>query len=118
MGFAHSVEVWHDGMLAGGLYGVSLGNAFFGESMFTSVDNASKVALVTLNAVARRLGFAFIDCQVYTDNLKRFGARFIERQEFMTLLNASLKHSTHQGSWSSLIHDGYDYLECLTGAGA
>ncbi len=117
MGFAHSVEVWNNGSLAGGLYGVSLGNAFFGESMFTNVDNASKIALVTLIAVARRLGFAFIDCQVYTDNLKRFGARFIERDEFIKLLNASLTHSTHKGAWSMLIQDGYDYLQCLNEAG-
>lgn len=117
MGFAHSVEVWQDGTLVGGLYGVSLGNAFFGESMFTQVDNASKIALVTLIAVARKLGFAFIDCQVYTDNLRRFGARFIEREEFINLLQASLQHATHEGSWSSLIYDGYDYLECLNAAG-
>ncbi len=118
MGIAHSVEVWADGRLAGGLYGVSLGNAFFGESMFTRVDNASKIALVTLIAVVRKLDFAFIDCQVYTDNLKRFGARFIERKEFITLLNASLKYSTHKGSWRSLVQDGYDYMECLNEAGA
>lgn len=118
LGYAHSVEVWHYGKLVGGLYGVSLGNAYFGESMFTRVDNASKIALVTLTAVARRLGFIFIDCQVYTDNLKQFGARFIERYEFINLLQASLKNATHNGNWSSLVHDGYDYLACLSEARA
>ena len=73
-GFAHSVETWVDGQLAGGMYGVSLGGVFFGESMFTLVPEASKVALVTLVRQLRVWGFGLIDCQVYTDNLDRFGA--------------------------------------------
>ncbi len=113
MGYAHSVEVWHEGTLAGGLYGVSLGNAFFGESMFTRFDNASKIALVTLVAVLKRLKFSMIDCQVYTDNLERFGARFIERSEFIQRLQESLTHDTKALSWSSFITNGYDYLECI-----
>ncbi|MCX8124517.1 MAG: leucyl/phenylalanyl-tRNA--protein transferase [Spirochaetes bacterium] len=118
LGYAHSVEVWKGAELVGGLYGVSLGKAFFGESMFTKIDNASKIALLTLVAVVRRLGFTFIDCQVYTDNLKRFGARFIAREDFINLLNASLVHQTRKGSWDTMIQDGYDYLQCLNEAGA
>ncbi|MBP8987646.1 MAG: leucyl/phenylalanyl-tRNA--protein transferase [Spirochaetes bacterium] len=113
LGFAHSVEVWHNGQLAGGLYGVSLGNAFFGESMFTLMDNASKIALVTLVTVLRRLEFALIDCQVYTDNLKHFGARFIPRDEFIRLLTMSSGYTTLCGSWSHLVADDYDYMQCI-----
>ena len=98
-GLAHSVEVWQGDMLAGGLYGVSLGGVFFGESMFTRVNNASKVALVRLVAGLRQAGFRLIDCQVTTAHLMRLGAREISRTRFMKELQRGLKSPTRQGVW-------------------
>ena len=92
-GFAHSVEAWQDERLAGGLYGVALGRAFFGESMFSRVSNASKVALVTLVENLRRLDFKLIDCQVRTDHLIRFGAREIPRKLFLDQLEKAVGSS-------------------------
>jgi leucyl/phenylalanyl-tRNA---protein transferase len=89
-GHAHSVEVWAGNELAGGLYGVATGRCFSGESMFTRVPNASKVALVHLVLWLRERGFLFIDCQLYTDHLGSLGARAIARSEFMELLKAAL----------------------------
>jgi leucyl/phenylalanyl-tRNA--protein transferase len=99
-GFAHSVEVWKDNRLAGGLYGVSLGKCFFGESMFTRITNASKVALVALVEHLNPLGFAFIDCQIATAHLTRFGAREISRSRYLDELAQALKAATLQGKWS------------------
>lgn len=90
-GFAHSVEAWHRGELAGGLYGVSRGGCFFGESMFARVDNASKVALVRLVEHLKALSFDLIDCQVTTAHLKQFGAREIPRSQFLGILHESVK---------------------------
>lgn len=81
-GFAHSVECWQDGVLAGGLYGVAIGKVFFGESMFSRVSDASKVALVTLC----RSGYGLIDCQLPSEHLKRMGATDVPRREFMAKL--------------------------------
>ena len=81
-GFAHSVETWLDGELVGGLYGVALGRAFFGESMFTRVSDASKVALVALARQLQYWSFGVIDCQMNTAHLASFGAREIPRAEF------------------------------------
>jgi len=89
-GFAHSVEAWCEGSLAGGLYGVSLGKCFFGESMFSRVSNSSKVAFTGLIRHLHALSFDIIDCQVTTEHLKRFGAREISRSEFLSQLNRSL----------------------------
>ena len=86
LGLAHSVETWQDGELVGGLYGVALGRAFFGESMFSLADDASKVALVQLAELTGKAGFAFIDCQVHTDHLQRQGAEEIPRPRFLQLL--------------------------------
>ena len=82
-GHAHSVETWQDGLLVGGLYGVSLGRAFFGESMFTRVPDASKVALVALVERLRGWEFGVIDCQMKTAHLARFGAREMPRAKFV-----------------------------------
>lgn len=82
LGFAHSVECWKDGHLAGGLYGVALGGAFFGESMFTCVRDASKVALVHLVERLRQNGFVLLDTQFITPHLARFGAVEIPRNEY------------------------------------
>lgn len=99
-GYAHSVESWLDGKLVGGLYGVSLGRCFFGESMFTRISNASSVALVNLVEYLDKLSFGMIDCQVTTEHLMRFGAREIPRSEFLTRLEESLKEPTLKGNWS------------------
>jgi leucyl/phenylalanyl-tRNA--protein transferase len=83
-GFAHSVETWIDGQLAGGLYCVTLGQAVFGESMFTRVPDASKIALAALVAICRRNGVALIDCQQNTQHLASLGAREIARADFVS----------------------------------
>ena len=91
LGFAHSIESWHAGELVGGLYGVALGRAFFGESMFTLKTDASKVAFVHLVGLMRTLDFHLIDCQTTTEHLKRFGAREIPRNEFLQRLTGALQ---------------------------
>jgi leucyl/phenylalanyl-tRNA--protein transferase len=88
-GYAHSVECWRGEQLAGGLYGVSIGRIFFGESMFAQVSDASKVALVRLVQQLRRWGFGLIDCQVHTRHLASLGASAISRQEFTRILETS-----------------------------
>jgi len=99
-GYAHSVEAWHQGELAGGLYGVSLGRCFFGESMFTRINNASNVAFAKLIKHLRALAFDIIDCQITTAHLIRFGAREIPRAVFLKQLKKSLKVPTLKGRWS------------------
>lgn len=86
-GVAHSVETWIDGQLAGGLYGLALGRAFFGESMFARVPDASKIALVHLARTLERRGFGLIDCQVHTDHLASLGAREMPRADFVRRLD-------------------------------
>jgi len=98
-GFAHSVEAWHEGKLAGGLYGVSLGKCFFGESMFTRISNASKVAFVTLVNHLNKLSFDLIDCQVRTEHLIRFGAKEVSRSDFLEQIKKSLNTPTMRGKW-------------------
>jgi leucyl/phenylalanyl-tRNA--protein transferase len=100
IGFAHSVEAWRGDRLVGGLYGVSLGKCFFGESMFTRATNASKVALVALVKHLEALCFAFIDCQIATTHLKRFGAREIPRTQYLDELNKALNTPTLRGRWT------------------
>ncbi len=99
-GFAHSVESYLDGDLVGGLYGVSMGRAFFGESMFSNCSDASKVALAALSGRLTEWSFDFIDCQVTTQHLVRMGAREIARAEFLDRLNDALCHDTYQGVWT------------------
>jgi leucyl/phenylalanyl-tRNA--protein transferase len=99
-GLAHSVEAWMDGQLAGGLYGVSIGRCFFGESMFTRISNASKVALVGLVKYLQSLHFDWIDCQVTTAHLLSFGAHEIPRSRFLDELAIALKAPTLEGRWS------------------
>ncbi|OQY58344.1 MAG: leucyl/phenylalanyl-tRNA--protein transferase [Desulfobacteraceae bacterium 4572_88] len=98
-GFAHSAEAWCDGELAGGLYGLSLGTCFFGESMFTSVSNASKVAFVKFAEHLREMSFEMIDCQVATDHLAHFGAREIPRRLFLKQLKKALRTPGRRGRW-------------------
>jgi leucyl/phenylalanyl-tRNA--protein transferase len=90
MGRAHSVECWRDEKLAGGLYGVALGGAFFGESMFSRESDASKVALVHLVARLKKGGFRLLDTQFVTEHLSQFGAREIHRDGYRELLSSAL----------------------------
>lgn len=100
LGFAHSVETWEDGELVGGLYGVSLGGVFFGESMYASRSDASKVAFVALCAQLQAWGFELVDSQVHTEHIQRFGAEEIERRAYLDLLEEHLKQDTRQGRWA------------------
>ncbi len=90
-GYAHSVECWRDGALAGGLYGLALGGAFFGESMFSRESDASKVALVDLVERLRRGGFCLLDTQFITPHLETFGAVEVPRERYHELLRAALE---------------------------
>jgi len=98
-GVAHSVEAWRDGRLAGGLYGIALGRVFFGESMFAREADASKLAFVAFVEQLARWGFDFVDCQVRTEHLARFGAREWPRAEFLRTLEGTLARETRRGSW-------------------
>ena len=99
LGYAHSVEVWHEGRLAGGLYGVALGKCFFGESMFTWVTNASKTALITLSERLKEKGYWLIDCQMPTDHLISMGAKGIPRASFLEIMKRNEGEKTLCGSW-------------------
>jgi len=99
LGYAHSAESWSDGELVGGLYGVSLGGCFFGESMFTLQPSASKIAFATLVERLVDWEFDLIDCQVHTEHLSRFGASEWPRDRFLRVLAKSLKKPTQRGSW-------------------
>lgn len=101
MGYAHSFEVWEEDHLVGGLYGICLGKAFFGESMFHTVTDASKIALYYLCKTMEDWEFDFIDCQLPTGHLQRLGAKLISRKEFLHLLNQSLDHPNKPGLWSA-----------------
>ncbi len=105
-GYAHSVECWQDGELVGGLYGVSLGRLFFGESMYSAVSNASKVAFVALVKHCQRLGFPMIDCQVTNHHLLSLGAVEIPRKRFKQALEANIPesppYSEYRGNWGQL----------------
>ena len=98
-GHAHSVETWIDGRLAGGLYGVSIGRIFFGESMFSRATDASKVALAHLARQLERWRFGLIDCQMSTPHLESLGAREIARNEFVRALSDLVNYPTRTGAW-------------------
>ncbi len=99
LGHAHSVETWQDGHLVGGLYGVSISGAFFAESMFTRIDDASKVALVRLVCQLHAWNFRLIDCQQSSPHVKRFGAEEIPRSDFIRHLIAALALPDRRGRW-------------------
>jgi len=99
LGLAHSAEVWRDGELVGGLYGVAIGRAFFGESMFSRASDASKVALAHLVRCSAAWGFALIDCQVYTPHLASLGAVEIPRAEFLQRLADAVDQPVAAGAW-------------------
>lgn len=101
MGVAHSAEIKKGEKLVGGLYGVSLGKAFFGESMFSNEKNMSKLAFIRLSQYLERRDYDFIDCQVPTEHLSRLGAKNITRQEYLERLKSSLAKETHVGNWKA-----------------
>jgi leucyl/phenylalanyl-tRNA--protein transferase len=98
-GWAHSAEAWAGGLLAGGLYGVSIGGAFFGESMFARRADASKAAFVTLVRQLRAWGITLIDCQVTSEHLRRFGAQALPREHFLGELADAVEQPTRRGVW-------------------
>ncbi|MDF9798660.1 leucyl/phenylalanyl-tRNA--protein transferase [Catalinimonas alkaloidigena] len=100
LGYAHSVEVWQEDRLVGGLYGVSLGSIFFGESMFSKLSNASKTGFITLAWELQKRNFSLIDSQVHTPHLESMGAEEIPRKKYMNLLRQALRQHTHKGSWT------------------
>jgi leucyl/phenylalanyl-tRNA--protein transferase len=99
MGYAHSFEIWSENKLVGGLYGLSLGRAFFGESMFHYQRDASKMAMYYLCQTLASWQFDFIDCQLPTTHLESLGAEVIARPEFLKLLEKTLEYPTRQGFW-------------------
>jgi leucyl/phenylalanyl-tRNA--protein transferase len=98
-GFAHSAEAWHEGRLVGGLYGVSLGGVFFGESMFADASDASKLAFVTLVRQLAVWGIDLIDCQVHTEHLASLGAEEWPRSVFLKALERTVRQPTRKGPW-------------------
>ncbi|HEY9054526.1 MAG TPA: leucyl/phenylalanyl-tRNA--protein transferase [Rectinemataceae bacterium] len=100
LGLAHSVEVWKESALVGGLYGVSLGSAFFGESMFSHVSGASRFAFLELAEALFSRGFSFIDSQVRTEYLESMGGIHIPRGDYLSLLSSALETPSSPGSWS------------------
>ena len=99
-GYAHSVEVWKGEKLVGGLYGISLGKIFFGESMFSKESNASKVGFITLVKYLSAKGYKLIDCQQETQHLKSLGGRSITRRSFLKLVKDNQAVTTTPGSWN------------------
>lgn len=102
-GYAHSLEVWQDDQLVGGLYGVSLGRVFFAESMFRRVDEASKLAVIVLTRTLSREGFELIDVQMDTPHLLRWGAQNIPRKDYLTQLSRALAGPDLSGDWTELV---------------
>ena len=100
-GFAHSVESWLDGKLVGGLYGISMGQCFFGESMFSTTNDSSKVALVALADFSQQVGIKLIDCQMTTPHLLSLGAREIKREVFLKMLKKHLETPSIKGLWNN-----------------
>jgi leucyl/phenylalanyl-tRNA--protein transferase len=107
-GFAHSVEVYKEGNLVGGLYGLAMGKAFFGESMFSLVSDASKVAFKALSDVLGMRGYDFIDCQMKTDHMMGLGAQVVERDIFLDELYEALQKPSDLGGWQ---HFSWEYHE-------
>ena len=100
MGYAHSVETWQNGQLVGGLYGLAIGKAFFGESMFSHVTDASKTALVALAASLTAGGYHFIDCQVVSEHLNSLGAKAVPRYRFSSELKQAVETPVNETPWN------------------
>ncbi|NLW81501.1 MAG: leucyl/phenylalanyl-tRNA--protein transferase [Desulfovibrionales bacterium] len=109
IGFAHSMEVWSGGRLVGGVYGVALGRAFFGESMFHCESNASKAGLVALMRILDGAGYTLFDCQQTTPHMVHFGGFEVRRSDFLSRLEKALQMPSHRGRWS--LHKGRLQIE-------
>lgn len=107
-GFAHSFEVFLNNQLVGGLYGVSIGKAFFGESMFHYITDTSKIALHYLVEFSKKVDFLFIDAQQSTQHLKNLGAKDISRNEFLKLLDKAIKYETLRGKWTKIFNEFFN----------
>ena len=107
LGYAHSVETWMNGKLAGGLYGIALGQAFYGESMFSHARDTSKIALAHLCAHLKRRGFGIIDCQMKTAHLASLGARPIPRRDFAARLDRLCPSGDPPAHWPTAAIDGH-----------
>lgn len=105
LGFAHSVEVWQGDALAGGLYGISLGGAFFGESMFSAVSGASRAGFLSLALMLFEKGFTLIDSQVHTEYIAGMGGVDLPRGVYLKRLESALKREDRRGSWNELFPD-------------
>jgi leucyl/phenylalanyl-tRNA--protein transferase len=116
-GWAHSIEVWAPGGLVGGLYGIAIGQAFFGESMFSRENNASKAAMFALCQVLLENNFALLDCQVESPHLISLGATLLPRRAFAAALEIACKHDTPFAAWPSGPKDIADFIGTMT-AGA
>jgi len=99
LGVAHSVEVWNENQLVGGLYGINLGQMFFGESMFSLESNASKFALIKLSEYLREKNYVVIDCQIHNSHLESMGAEEIKRDEFLDILQKQIKKNVEYKKW-------------------
>lgn len=99
VGMAHSAEIWKNDTMIGGLYGVSIGGVFFGESMFSLEPNMSKLALIRLCGWLQERNFLMIDCQIYSSHLERMGAIMVDRIHFLEALNQGLSLKTLKGKW-------------------
>ena len=100
MGYAHSVETWRNGQLVGGLYGLAIGKAFFGESMFSQITDASKTALVALSVSLTAGGYHFIDCQVVSEHLNSLGAKAVPRYRFSSELKQAVETPVNETPWN------------------
>jgi leucyl/phenylalanyl-tRNA--protein transferase len=100
MGYAHSVETWRNGQLVGGLYGLAIGKAFFGESMFSQITDASKTALVALSVSLTASGYHFIDCQVVSEHLNSLGAKAVPRYRFSSELKQAVETPVNETPWN------------------
>ena len=99
MGIAHSVEVWSEDRLVGGLYGLNIGKMFFGESMFSIETNASKLALIELSEFLKKKEYEIIDCQVHNSHLESLGAKEIQREKFIEILNEQIQKPAEYKKW-------------------
>ena len=100
MGYAHSVETWQNGQLVGGLYGLAIGKAFFGESMFSQITDASKTALVALSVSLTAGGYHFIDCQMVSEHLNSLGAKAVPRYRFSSELKQAVETPVNETPWN------------------
>ncbi len=109
LGYAHSFETWKDNQLVGGLYGVSLGKIFFGESMFSLISNASKFALLSLSMILKENGFKLLDCQIPNSHLNNMGCRELSRDDYLEILSQNKSEKSIIGNWGKgLIKTKFD----------